>query len=125
MTERYTAETMQTLLHDDEIASLKEAWAVHLENHIETNRLSDEMEQAEQQQLQQQQAVGEHQASEEDDRESDVQRGLLTSGIRGVVLPLRPVLSQVSCYGDSDTKKLLAVKLMRVDITHVEVSYGE
>ena len=30
-------------------------------------------------------------------------------------------LSQVSCYGDSASQKLLAVKLIRTDITHVEV----
>jgi hypothetical protein len=35
---------------------------------------------------------------------------------------LRPVLSQGSHYGDKDAQTLLAVKLLRTDITRVEVS---
>ena len=114
--ERYTAARVSSLLTEDEAHSLTTA----LEMYEECKARGDYA----QGELVSEQSNTSEPVSEQRNTSEPVseQRSSTSEPVSEEVPRLRPVLSQGSHYGDKDAQTLLAVKLLRTDITRVEVS---
>ena len=98
MFDKYSPDKVREFLHDDEITSLTEALVHYSQrNNAETGR--DEI-------------------AHEQQQSSD---NMLIEATSRPNMPLRSVLSQVSAYGDRESHRVMAVKLLRTKITHVVV----
>lgn len=121
-------------LRAEEVMALRQAWVAYEANNSgnstnnsnsnSNNNSSNSSNNNEQERGEQERGDEERETERERERERETEREREREREEGGRRNRMPVsaLSQVSCYGDSASQKLLAVKLIRTDITHVEVS---
>ena len=120
--ERYTAARVSSLLTEDEVHSLTTALEMYEECKARGDYAQGELvsEQSNTSEPVSEQCNTSEPVSEQRNSTSEPVSEPVSE--EEEVPRLRPVLSQGSHYGDKDAQTLLAVKLLRTDITRVEVS---